>query len=127
MSDPIVARGPATAVPPGHAETVPTYSPDDMLDLVLAAYERGYTAGLIEGGRRTWNTPEVADRFRRARQQAEAADMKERASRNYTRHGYPDGYDYRGGAVNWETGLPQGSGCAWLRIHRRYELAGGQP
>lgn len=27
----------------------------------------------------------------------------------------PEGYQYRGGPVDYETGLPEGSACAWLR------------
>jgi hypothetical protein len=28
-------------------------------------------------------------------------------------------WQYRGGAVDWDSGLPQGSACAWLRRTRR--------
>lgn len=39
--------------------------------------------------------------------------------------GRPAGYSYRGGPVDWETGLPAGSACAWLRRQKRRQEQGG--
>ncbi len=103
---------------------VKLYTAAELLEMVLAAYERGLVDAHIHNSRNRWHG-EPADRLREARRISETRAMKERAAARYRTYSYPDGYDYRGGPVNWETGLPQGSGCAWLRIRRRYELAGG--
>jgi hypothetical protein len=46
--------------------------------------------------------------------------MRNNAHARYQRRGLPDGYDYRGGAVDWETGMPAASACAWLRRSQRH-------
>lgn len=96
--------------------------------MVLAAYERGYAAGQARAGREHWNSPAVREPLRAERIATERRIMKERAVRQYRERGYPQGYDYRGGPVSWDSGLPEGSGCAWLRFRNRhlaYGLAGG--
>lgn len=37
----------------------------------------------------------------------------------------PTGYQYRGGPVDWKTGLPAGSACAWLRRQKRRQEQNG--
>jgi hypothetical protein len=103
------------------------YTATELLDIVLAAYERGLTEGRVAAGRDRWRNPAVADSFRAARVRVEVAEMKRRAVRHRGARGYPTGYDYRGGAVDWETGMPAGSACAWLRRRRvrsGFDLAG---
>lgn len=53
------------------------------------------------------------ERERRIRRELQEAT--ERAQELARQMGRPEGYTYRGGAVDWETGLPAGSACAWLR------------
>ncbi|WP_250029861.1 hypothetical protein [Paractinoplanes maris] len=106
--------------PPGEK----LFTAAELLEMVLAAYERGLTDAATQAGRDFWQS-DAADRFRAARQITDARAMKERSAARYAAYNYPDGYDYRGGAVDWHTGLPQRSGCAWLRKQRTYALAGG--
>lgn len=101
------------------------FTADELLEMVLAAYERGLTDARAEQTRDFWHSPAV-EQIKKARQLSEARTMKHRARARYEARGYPYGYDYRGGPVNWETGLPQGSGCAWLRVQRMFDLAGGE-
>jgi hypothetical protein len=51
----------------------------------------------------------------RAEREAHAAEVETAWNLQVGRH---PGYRYRGGAVDWETGLPVGSACAWLRNKR---------
>lgn len=76
------------------------------------AWAAGYLAGLREAERRhAWPTRQGReDRIR-----AELAEGQMIASGVAREMGRPAGYRYRGGAVDWETGLPAGSACAWLR------------
>lgn len=89
------------------------------------AYERGFRdalravavnvaeLNLLDPGWR--ETAEVAARERIA---ARAAVDTERVERRNAKLGLPAGYRYRGGAVDWGSGLPAGSACAWLRRQR---------
>lgn len=104
-------------------------TPDALLDLVLSAYERGRQDALADAGRSHWMSDEVVTAFREDRVRAETAVMRERAQARYIGRLMPESFDYKGGAVDWETGFPAGSGCAWLRRQRmasRYGLAGGE-
>jgi hypothetical protein len=112
--------------PPGDVGDA-RYSSAEMLEVALAAYEQGYLDAMSQAGRQRWHVD--AERFRAARIQTEVRAMKANAARQHTVRGYPGGYDYRGGPVDFETGLPAGSGCAWLRhqrMARNYRLAGGE-
>jgi hypothetical protein len=98
----------------------PIYTAADMLDVALAAYERGRLDAITELNRNHWNHPDTVSRARHARRQAETAAMRRAADAGYRQRGLPDGYQYRGGPVDWETSMPAGSGCAWLRRQRRH-------
>lgn len=103
-------------------------SPDDLLDLLVAAYERGYHAGRAQAARDHWNSPAVQEPLREERVTSEIADMRARATQRHTERHLPDGYDYKGGEVDWETGMPAESACAWVRRRRlqhAFDLAGG--
>ena len=97
---------------------VKLYTAAEILDVVLAAYARGRADGAAQAARDRWNSPAVASAFRQARVAAEVAWMRRRAAGRYDIRGYPTGYDYKGGPVDWETGMPAGSACAWLRRTR---------
>lgn len=100
------------------------YSAAELLDIVLAAYERGIKDGYTNRRREYWREPGILAAFRHARMRTEATAMRRRSDVRHTIYGYPEGYDYRGGPVDWTTGMPAGSGCAWLRRQRlRQELA----
>lgn len=106
------------------------YTAADLLDIVLAAYERGLADGHTSRRREHWRDPDVLAEFRRGRMRAETIEMKWRSDVRHTIYGYPDGYEYRGGPVDWWTGMPENSACAWIRRQRRkvsYDLAGGRP
>lgn len=117
MTEATVSTGVSTSRQADHE--LPVYTAADMLDVVLAAYERGRHDAIADLNRNHWNSPDVASRLRQARQTAESADMKRVADSRYRQRGLPDGYRYRGGAVDWETGFPLGSGCAWLRRRKQ--------
>lgn len=58
---------------------------------------------------------------RQAREEAASARLAARAEADGSdRHA---GYRYRGGAVDYDTGLPAGSACAWLRRQRAQAAA----
>lgn len=46
------------------------------------------------------------------------AEADQCAARVNTELGRPPGYQYRGGPVDWHTGMPAGSACAWVRASR---------
>jgi hypothetical protein len=109
-------------------DTEATYTAAELLEVVLAAYERGLNDAASQDGRDHWNRPELIAGFREQRKAAEIRAMRERAASRYLVRGLTDGYDYKGGPVDFETGMPLGSACAWLRRQRArpaYELAGG--
>lgn len=97
----------------------PIYTAADLLDVVLAAYERGRHDAIADLNRTRWNNADLTARFRQARHTAEISAMKRAADARYRERGLPDGYQYRGGPVDWETGFPLGSGCAWLRRRKQ--------
>jgi hypothetical protein len=104
------------------------YTSAEVLEAVLAAYECGYNAGRAQARREHWNSTATTTPLRLARASADSAAMWRRARATYEARGLPAGYNYRGGPVDWITGMPEGSGCAWLRRMRMtstYELAGG--
>jgi hypothetical protein len=97
----------------------PIYTAADMLDAVLAAYERGRLDAITELNRNHWNHPDTVSRARHARRAVETAALKRTADQQYRQRGLPAGYRYTGGPVDWDTGMPLGSGCAWLRRKRQ--------
>ena len=104
------------------------YTAAEVLEIAIEGYRRGLTDGRAEASRDRWRNLVVVDSFRAARIRTEVHAMKERSGRLHTSYGYPAGYEYRGGFVDWETGLPEGSGCAWLRAQHAktaYGLVGG--
>jgi hypothetical protein len=102
----------------GERQADAMYTSEELLEAVLAAYENGYDAGRAQATREHWNSPAVAEPLRVERIAANMATMRRHASKAYAARGMPYGYDYRGGAVDWNTGMPAGSGCAWLRRRR---------
>lgn len=90
-----------------------------VLEVALAAYEHGLMVALAQAGRDHWNDPELHARLRAQRIAADRARMKACAQRQYRQRGLPAGYDYRGGPVDWVTGMPAGSACGWLRRTQR--------
>lgn len=105
-----------------------TYTAAEVLDVALAAYQRGRDDAASQAGRDEWAREQVVAAFRSARIAAELTGMRDAAASRYLTRGYPAGYDYKGGPVDYETGMPAGSGCAWLRRQRiatAYMLAGG--
>jgi hypothetical protein len=111
-----------------HSPEEKLYTAAELLETVLAAYERGLADGYTNRYREYWRDPAVLAEFRTARMRTEKIEMRWRSDVRHTIYGYPDGYDYRGGAVDWITGMPAGSACAWLRRRRmrqELELAGG--
>jgi hypothetical protein len=67
-----------------------------------------------------WRERAVADyQAVEAQRRAEAEQRAEerRIADNIAAGRHP-GYRYRGGPVDWESGLPAGSACAWLRNKR---------
>jgi hypothetical protein len=96
-----------------------SYTPAQLLEVALAAYERGLLVALSQAGRDQWNDPELHARLRAQRIAADTARMKACARRQYRQRGLPAGYDYRGGPVDWATGMPAGSACGWLRRTQR--------
>lgn len=118
--------------PPPDGEDVPPecrlYTAAEVLEVALEGYRRGLVEGRIRAGQDRWRDPVLVDSFRAARIRTETLFMKQGASRRYDSYGYPAGYDYRGGPVDWDTGLPDPSGCAYLRFLRTrgsYGLAWG--
>jgi hypothetical protein len=93
----------------------PYFTAAEVLEVVRDAYSRGFDAGQAQAGRDHWNDPAIAEPWRQERINTEIAQMKLRAEARYARRHLPDGYDYKGGAVDWHTSMPAGSACAWLR------------
>lgn len=105
----------------------PHFTAAEVLEVALAAYERGLADARAQAGRDRWNDPAIAEPFRQQRIAQEVAAMRLRAEVRYIARQMPDGYDYKGGPVDWDTSMPAGSGCAWLRHQRgtkAYGLAG---
>lgn len=94
------------------------YTAAQVLDLLVAAYERGRFDGDIHELRATWadrQEPALTREQRVAIRLASYADAAEQINERLGRH---PRYRYRGGAVDWETGMPWPSGCAWLARKR---------
>lgn len=107
----------------------------DLLEEVRAEAERrAYAAGQLDALRafaveharlellgENWRERAIADhRAAEAKRKAEIETRAEerRIADNIAAGRHP-GYRYRGGPVDWLTGLPEGSACAWLRNRRR--------
>jgi hypothetical protein len=75
-------------------------------------YESGYAAGAnaAVAAKLTVPTPAGFDRLA-----AEHAQMRTTADRIAGELGHPRGYRYAGGPVDWTSGLPADSACAWYR------------
>lgn len=97
----------------------------ELLDIVLAAYERGLLDAATQAARTRWNNSQLAVQLRNGRRQSEIRWMRERAATAYEARGLTAGYDYRGGSVDYDTGMPPRTPCAGLRRGRLYTLAGG--
>jgi hypothetical protein len=114
--------------------------PLDVAVMVREAEMRGYIQGhraalrevtlhpeLLSTLGTDWRTDAMRmrrDRLTRAEECREERARERRIAENVAAGRHP-GYRYRGGAVDWETGLPSGSACAWLRAKRRREAAEG--
>lgn len=103
--------------------------PPNIAALVEAAERRAYQQGRLEtltniaAGHAELEL--LGDGWRdRARKTAHdwyrerVATFEQCARQMNARLGRPEGWNYRGGAVDWHTGLPLGSACAWLRRTR---------
>lgn len=104
------------------------YTAAEVLTVALDAYGRGFDDGVSDTGRTRWRDPDVINRFREQRVAAELAAMKEKAEVGRLQRGRREKFEYRGGPVDWSSGLPAGSACAWLHRQRArpsYDLAGG--
>ena len=104
------------------------YTSAEVLDVALGAYERGLAAAAINAGRSHWNDPGNVQTFRARRIASELESMRKRAEVRNIIRGRPEKFRYAGGPVDWDTGYPAMSACAWLRRHRSrgtYGLAGG--
>ncbi len=82
----------------------------DCFELGLAAH-----AAAME---RRADAADMISAARERRRAAEAQRYAEVAEQVSAELGRRPGYRYRGGPVDWETGLPVGSACAWLRRAR---------
>lgn len=114
--------------------------PPDVLDLLDEVRAEAYAAGQLDALRgfareharlellgENWRERAVADH--RALVQARRAAAHERyeariVADNIAAARHP-GYRYRGGPVDFESGLPAGSACAWLRNKRLREAEEG--
>lgn len=107
---------------------------DEMLDLLEEVRADAYAAGQLDALRgyaveharlellgENWRDRAIAD-YRaaeaRRRDELEARYEERRIADNLAAGRHP-GYRYRGGEVDWETGLPARSACAWLRNKQR--------
>jgi hypothetical protein len=103
------------------------YTADEVLDLALAAYKRGRFDGDILEARASWSDHREPHLTREQRVAARLAEMESGHAALNRELGRPNGYRYRGGPVDWETGLPAGSPCAWLRRQRAPVTASPTP
>lgn len=90
----------------------------EVLEVALAAYKRGRFDGDVNELHAIWADHEEPRLSHEARVAARHAEMERGHDNMNTELGRPTGYRYRGGPVDWETGLPAGSPCAWLRRQR---------
>ncbi len=102
----------------------------NVRDAEIRGHRRGWAAGYAHALRcvaaNIGELELLGDGWRQAaavtaanRLQARLDQMAEARDRMNANLGRPPGWDYRGGPVDWETGLPAGSACAWLRRTRR--------
>lgn len=106
---------------------------DDMLDLLEEVRAEAYAAGHLDALRDfareharlellglNWREQGIADHkaLVQARKDAALERYEERRIADNLAAGRHPGYRYRGGPVDWMTGLPEGSACAWLRNKR---------
>ncbi len=108
--------------------TTPEAFPDEwttptVASLVGRAWQVGREAGLNE--RVAADVAELDATWKArgrtsyaAKVAARIAEMAAQAAAGYARLGYPAGYEYRGGPVDYQASLPVGSACAWLRRTR---------
>lgn len=107
---------------------------DEMFDLLEEVRVEAYAAGQLDALREfareharlellgeNWRERAIADHraLVQARHDAANARYEERLIADNIAAGRHPGYRYRGGAVDFETGLPEGSACAWLRRKQR--------
>lgn len=90
-------------------------NPDRVVNLMFAAYRRGRLDGDLHELRAGWAEHREPRLTYEQRVAVRIAEYTEAAEAINARLGRPAGYRYRGGAVDWWTGLPSGSACAWLR------------
>lgn len=74
-----------------------------------------------------WRQQAVADHLAAERKRTAmfTARAEERRIADNVAAGRHPGYRYRGGPVDWHTGLPAGSACAWLRNKQRRDADQG--
>lgn len=94
------------------------YTAAEVLQIALSAYRRGRFDGDVLELRASWEQHEEPHLTREQRIAIRLAEMESRHAEQNRRLGRPDGYRYRGGPVDWETGLPAGSLCARLHALR---------
>jgi hypothetical protein len=90
-------------------------------DEAEACFALGYQTALADIAARTVDLHTAWQPIGRATRQqriaAEHTTMRAAADQVAAELGRPIGYTYRGGPVDWDTGMPAGSACAWLRRH----------
>ena len=94
------------------------YGHDAALELVAAGHAQ---LDILVGP--TWRedaVQTVAEQRAQERLEREAHAVEVETAWNIQAGRHP-GHRYRGGPVDYETGLPAGSACAWLRNRRRRE------
>lgn len=112
--------------------------PLDAAALVRQAESQAYARGHLDAMRclvddrrlslldSDWREQAMAMRAEQIRHRDECAQARADARRealNVAAGRHP-GYRYRGGAVDWNTGMPVGSACAWLRNKRERDAEG---
>jgi hypothetical protein len=122
-------RAPRSAAPAGGGVVTAPYPPA-FLDLLEEVRAEAYAAGQLDALRGfareharlellgpNWREQGIADHLAlvQARRDAALERYEERRVADNVAAGRHPGYRYRGGAVDWLTGLPEGSACAWLR------------
>lgn len=105
--------------------TIPTAWHEQTEREIGAAHRDGYLQALHDIATRAIDiSRNNANLWRAARGSAEQrharrlAEMEAAAVRLADQMGRPPGWRYRGGPVDYDTGLPVGSACAWLRRRR---------
>lgn len=103
------------------------YQPDPICwqREVAAAHHRGYRQAVHDIATRAVQLDHLDGHLWQAarldaaqRLAARLAQMEAACTRLAQQMGRPAGWNYRGGTVDWNTGLPEGSACAWLRRRR---------